>query len=157
MTKFHLKITFPSRRKAQECYNIIYCESEILDGNVDRYEIPRTRVKIIKLLDSGAFGQVFSARLLGTVDGKPLPLVAVKTLRDNAPPEELEDFLSEIDILKRIGEHPNVVKLVGCCTLKQPYMMVMELVPCGSLKTYLLKLRKRWESTKEVNDNVFLE
>lgn len=75
---------------------------------------------------------------------------------DHAPPEELEDFLSEIDILKRIGEHPNIVKLIGCCTLKQPYMMVMELVPCGSLKSYLLKLRKRWENYK-TNDSVFLE
>lgn len=35
----------------------------------------------MKLLDSGAFGQVFSARIAGTFDNKPLPPVAVKTLR----------------------------------------------------------------------------
>lgn len=148
--------------------------SALQSGSVDKYEIPRSRIKIVKLLDSGAFGQVFSARILGTVDNKPFPPVAAKMLRgtylltisslvhphalftDHAPPEEVEDFLSEIEILKRIGEHPNIVKLIGCCTLKQPYMMVMELVPCGSLKTYLLKLRKRWENYK-TNDSVFLE
>lgn len=77
---------------------------------------------------------------------------------DDAPPEEVQDFLSEINILKKVGEHPNIVRLIGCCTLKQPYMMVMELVPCGSLRNYLLELRKEWERKRQLsNDSVFLE
>lgn len=48
---------------------------------MDKYEIPRTRVKIVKLLDSGAFGQVFSARIINAVDNKSFTPVAVKMLR----------------------------------------------------------------------------
>lgn len=54
----------------------------------------------------------------------------------------------EIDILKSIGEHPNIVQLFGYCTKESPYLMVMELVPCGGLKNYLIELRKKWEKKK---------
>ena len=34
-------------------------------------------------------------------------------------------------------DHPNIVKFIGICVQKQPIMIVMELVPGGSLLTYL--------------------
>ena len=34
-------------------------------------------------------------------------------------------------------EHANVVRLIGICVQKQPIMIVMELVPGGSLLNYL--------------------
>lgn len=95
-------LLFLFRRRAQQCYNVIYCESEILvsefvssntsaakthllfvskDGNADKYEFPRSKVKIVKRLDSGAFGEVFLARILVKINNKSLPDVAVKTLR----------------------------------------------------------------------------
>jgi serine/threonine protein kinase len=48
-------------------------------------------------------------------------------------PEQLEEFVGEISTMKRVGRHANVVRLLGFCTTKQPYMMVMEFVPCGDL------------------------
>lgn len=51
------------------------------DGSVDKYEFPRSKIKIIRRLDSGAFGQVFLAKILCHVDGKRIPDVAIKTLR----------------------------------------------------------------------------
>ena len=44
--------------------------------------------------------------------------------------------LQEGRILKQY-EHPNVVRLIGICVQKQPIMIVMELVPGGSLLNYL--------------------
>jgi len=48
-------------------------------------------------------------------------------------PEQLEEFAGEISTMKKVGRHPNVVRLLGFCTSKQPYMMIMEFVPCGDL------------------------
>lgn len=64
---------------------------------------------------------------------------------DKASPDEVEEFLSEISMMKRVGRHTNVVIMLGCCTLKQPYCMLMEYVPCGDLLQYLRQLRVEYE------------
>nr|CAD7437602.1 unnamed protein product [Timema bartmani] len=64
---------------------------------------------------------------------------------DKAGPDKMEEFLSEIAMLKRVGRHPNIVRMLGCCTLKQPYCMLMEYVPCGDLLQYLRRLRREYE------------
>lgn len=72
---------------------------------------------------------------------------------ENAPPTELSDFLDEIATMKKIvehGGHQNVIKLLACVTLEQPYIMVMELAPCGSLKSYLTDLRKQLEERTKI-------
>lgn len=66
-------------------------------------------------------------------------------IKETANPEELEKFRLEITMLKQIGRHPNIVTLLGCCTLKQPYCMIMEYVPCGDLLRYLRALRVQYE------------
>jgi serine/threonine protein kinase len=47
--------------------------------------------------------------------------------------DELEEFLSEIATMKKVGHHPNIVSLLGCCTIKQPLIMIMEYVGSGDL------------------------
>lgn len=47
--------------------------------------------------------------------------------------DQLEEFSQEIHTMKKVGNHPHVVRLLGFCTLEQPYMMIMEYVPCGDL------------------------
>lgn len=60
--------------------------------------------------------------------------------------DELEEFLSEIATMKKVGRHPNVVTLLGCCTIKQPLCMIMEYVGCGDLLHYLRQLRAQHEA-----------
>lgn len=67
---------------------------------------------------------------------------------DCAPQEETVDFLNEILLFKTIGEHENIIKLLACVTISQPYLMIMELVSKDSLKTYLLNLRNQWNQQK---------
>ena len=54
------------------------------------------------------------------------------------------DFLKEITTMKKIteGKCPNVVNMVGCCTLQEPLALVQEYVPHGDLLTYLRTVRK---------------
>jgi tyrosine-protein kinase Fer len=54
------------------------------------------------------------------------------------PDEQKRKFLQEGRILKQY-DHPNIVKLIGICVQKQPIMIVMELVPGGSLLMFLRK------------------
>lgn len=60
----------------------------------------------------------------------------MKTCRVALPDENKRKFLQEGRILKQY-DHPNIVKLIGICVQKQPIMIVMELVPGGSLLTFL--------------------
>jgi len=43
------------------------------------------------------------------------------------------EFLAEIEMLKGVGTHHNVVCFLGCCTIKPPYLMIMEYVGKGNL------------------------
>lgn len=36
-------------------------------------------------------------------------------------------------MMKTVSRHPNVVSLLGCCTIRQPLLMIMEFVGCGDL------------------------
>ena len=48
----------------------------------------------------------------------------------------------EINFMKTIGLHENVVTMLGCCTLYPPLCLVVEYVPHGDLLHYLRDLRK---------------
>lgn len=50
---------------------------------------------------------------------------------------EFEEFLDEIAMMKQVGRHPNIVTLLGCCTIKEPLTMIMEYVGCGDLVSIL--------------------
>ncbi|XP_037548128.1 tyrosine-protein kinase Fer [Nematolebias whitei] len=86
-----------------------------------------------ELLGKGNFGEVFKGTLLR--DKTP---VAVKTCKEDLPPELKIRFLSEARILKQY-DHPNIVKLIGVCTQRQPIYIVMELVPGGDFLSFLRK------------------
>lgn len=64
-------------------------------------------------------------------------IVAVKTLKENANEKEKSDLISELKVMKMLEPHPNVVKLLGCCTDKEPIFLIMEFITRGKLQGYL--------------------
>lgn len=68
-------------------------------------------------------------------------IVAVKTLKENATDKERADLIAELQIMKMLEPHPNVVKLLGCCTEKEPIFLIMEFVSKGKLQSYLRSSR----------------
>ncbi|MXQ87847.1 hypothetical protein E5288_WYG015338 [Bos mutus] len=95
-------------------------------------------VTLGELLGKGNFGEVFKGVL------KDKTAVAVKTCKEDLPQELKIKFLQEAKILKQY-DHPNIVKLIGVCTQRQPIYIIMELVPGGDFLTFL---RKRKDDIK---------
>ena len=56
---------------------------------------------------------------------------------------EREDFLEEIRLMKRIGQHPHIVSLLGCITTSEPLCLIVEYCMHGDLLNYLRKKRSQ--------------
>uniref|UniRef100_A0A8D3DGZ7 Tyrosine-protein kinase n=1 Tax=Scophthalmus maximus TaxID=52904 RepID=A0A8D3DGZ7_SCOMX len=88
----------------------------------DKWVLEHDDVILGQLIGRGNFGEVYSGCLRS--DNAD---VAVKTCKENLAPEHKSKFLMEARILKQY-DHPNIVKLIGVCTQKQPIYIVMELI-----------------------------
>ena len=61
---------------------------------------------------------------------------------DDATEAQKEEFKSEIEEMKLLGFHPNVVSLVGCCTHQEHKFLVIEYVPFGDMLQWLRRRRR---------------
>ena len=61
---------------------------------------------------------------------------------DDPSEVQKEDFIHEIELMKLLGAHQNIVSLVGCCTLQERKFLVIEYVPCGDLLEWLRRRRR---------------
>lgn len=141
-----------------------------------QWEFPRERLQMVKPLGSGAFGQVFLAEATGIIafdprgstkrkatrrrsrfgstsrpyyNDKRVTSVAVKSLKDGASEAEYKDLLSELKILIHIGEHKNIVNLLGACTkgMERDLWIIIEYCSHGNLLEFLRKRRDIFEAT----------
>ena len=60
----------------------------------------------------------------------------------DASGDQKEEFLHEIEQMKLLGAHQNIVSLVGCCTLQEHKFLVIEYVPFGDLLQWLRRRRR---------------
>lgn len=108
----------------------------------DGWEFPRHHLHVISILGEGCFGQVWKCQALGiaglcilssssqlmrwqisnlfqSMTGhEGSSTVAVKTLKESAGDKERQDLLKELQVMKTLKPHPNIVTLLGCCTDK---------------------------------------
>lgn len=61
---------------------------------------------------------------------------------DDPSEDQKEEFLQEIEQMKLLGAHQNIVSLVGCCTLQEHKFLVIEYVPFGDLLQWLRRRRR---------------
>ncbi|XP_065058255.1 fibroblast growth factor receptor 3-like [Rhopilema esculentum] len=75
--------------------------------------------------------------------------VAVKKLKENASSDEMRDLVSELKILIHIGEHSNIVNLLGACTkgVEKDLMVILEYAPHGNLLSFLKSRRPILKTT----------
>ncbi|XP_057197474.1 fibroblast growth factor receptor 3 isoform X1 [Triplophysa rosa] len=104
-----------------------------------KWEFPRTKLTLGKPLGEGCFGQVVMAEAMGIDKEKPnKPLtVAVKMLKDDGTDKDLSDLVSEMEMMKMIGKHKNIINLLGACTQDGPLYVLVEYASKGNLREYL--------------------
>lgn len=111
----------------------------------DGWEFPRKNLRFsTHLLGEGNFGQVWKCEALdvcGMGRYGDSEIVAVKMLKQNHSERERRDLLLELQIMKLLEPHPNIVTLLGCCSEQDPVYLIMEYVPNGKLLTYLRESR----------------
>ncbi|XP_044296109.1 fibroblast growth factor receptor 2 isoform X5 [Varanus komodoensis] len=121
-------------------------EAPMLAG-VSEYELPedpkwefaRDKLTLGKPLGEGCFGQVVMAEAVGIDKDRPKEAVtvAVKMLKDDATEKDLSDLVSEMEMMKMIGKHKNIINLLGACTQDGPLYVLVEYASKGNLREYL--------------------
>uniref|UniRef100_A0A672NVR7 Fibroblast growth factor receptor n=1 Tax=Sinocyclocheilus grahami TaxID=75366 RepID=A0A672NVR7_SINGR len=103
------------------------------------WEVPRERLVLGKPLGEGCFGQVVMGEAIGLHKDKPnrITKVAVKMLKSDATEKDLSDLISEMEMMKMIGKHKNIINLLGACTQNGPLYVIVEYASKGNLREYL--------------------
>ncbi|XP_043112984.1 macrophage colony-stimulating factor 1 receptor [Puntigrus tetrazona] len=103
----------------------------------EKWEFPRDKLKLGKTLGAGAFGKVVEATAYGLGTEDNVTRVAVKMLKASAHPDEREALMSELKILSHLGQHKNIVNLLGACTHGGPVLVITEYCCHGDLLNFL--------------------
>ena len=98
------------------------------------WEVSRRHLQLGKMIGEGSFGCVYNAMWRGTP-------VAAKLLPDVVSNECMLEFRTELDTLSRL-HHPNIVQLLGACTIEEPYVILMEHMPHTLASATLTDLEK---------------
>ncbi|XP_068709972.1 fibroblast growth factor receptor 3-like isoform X1 [Montipora foliosa] len=113
----------------------------------EKWEIDRENINMLGVLGEGAFGRVMKAEILG-LPNMPFKFdVAVKMLKEDATDHEFADLVSEMETMKTIGKHKNIINLIGACTQGGPLYVVVEYAPNGNLRQFLRDRRPTREYT----------
>jgi hypothetical protein len=101
-------------------------------------EIPRRCITKSEKVGEGAFGEVFKGILDETSNNNGVPgyLVACKSVTA-ATGDGAADLLQEATIMAQVGNHPNLVSLIGVVTSGVPLLIIIALCEHGSLKSQL--------------------
>ncbi|XP_060722757.1 mast/stem cell growth factor receptor kita isoform X2 [Tachysurus vachellii] len=106
-----------------------------------QWEFPRDRLRFGKTLGSGAFGKVVEATAYGMSKADTVMTVAVKMLKPSAHATEKEALMSELKVLSYLGNHINIVNLLGACTVGGPTLVITEYCCFGDLLNFLRRKR----------------
>ncbi|XP_030372496.1 fibroblast growth factor receptor homolog 2 [Scaptodrosophila lebanonensis] len=123
-----------------------------LDSN---WEIPREQLDLGSTLGEGAFGRVVMAeadgKLLGPSDTNER-IVAVKMVKEEHTDADMASLVREMEVMKLIGKHKNIINMLGCCTQNGPLWVIVEYAPHGNLKDFLREHRPRGQQRRSESD-----
>ncbi|XP_019556300.3 tyrosine-protein kinase receptor torso [Aedes albopictus] len=134
-------------------------ESQTLPGELiapinDGMEVRLEQIQLLDVLGEGAFGLVRKG-LLTTKDGESLD-VAVKMLKECPSLVDIKAFRREIEVMKSVGSHPNVVCIVGQYTGNVTRMMLLtEYCSGGNLLNYLRDIWNKILKTRSPTCSLF--
>ncbi|XP_068143808.1 vascular endothelial growth factor receptor 1 isoform X3 [Drosophila tropicalis] len=119
-------------------------QADLLPYNRE-FEFPREKLKLGKQLGAGAFGVVLKGEAEGISHENAVTIVAVKMVKRTADNEVVRALVSELKIMVHLGQHLNVVNLLGAVTkniAKRELMVIVEYCRFGNVQNFLLRNRK---------------
>ncbi|KAH0512912.1 Macrophage colony-stimulating factor 1 receptor [Microtus ochrogaster] len=137
--KYKQKPKYQVRWKIIESYegnNYTFIDPTQLPYN-EKWEFPRNNLQFGKTLGAGAFGKVVEATAFGLGKEDAVLKVAVKMLKSTAHADEKEALMSELKIMSHLGQHANIVNLLGACTHGGPVLVITEYCCYGDLLNFL--------------------
>lgn len=107
-----------------------------LDSN---WEFARHKLTLGPTLGEGAFGRVVMAEAQGLINNASNMIVAVKMVKEGHTDSDMTSLVREMEVMKMIGKHLNIINLLGCCSQDGPLYVIVEYAPHGNLKDFLKK------------------
>ncbi|KAF4112273.1 tyrosine-protein kinase receptor Tie-1 isoform X4 [Onychostoma macrolepis] len=95
-------------------------------------------IKFEDVIGEGNFGQVIKAMV--KKDGIKIS-AAIKMLKEFASENDHRDFAGELEVLCKLGQHPNIINLIGACENRGYLYIAIEYAPYGNLLDFLRKSR----------------
>ncbi|XP_063795381.1 tyrosine-protein kinase receptor Tie-1 isoform X2 [Pseudophryne corroboree] len=95
-------------------------------------------IKFEDVIGEGNFGQVIKAMI--KKDGVRMS-AAIKMLKEFASENDHRDFAGELEVLCKLGHHPNIINLLGACENRGYLYIAIEYAPFGNLLDFLRKSR----------------
>ncbi|KAM6986254.1 angiopoietin-1 receptor [Aplochiton taeniatus] len=95
-------------------------------------------IKFQDVIGEGNFGQVLKARI--KKDGLRMD-AAIKRMKEYASKDDHRDFAGELEVLCKLGQHPNIINLLGACEHRGYLYLAIEYAPHGNLLDFLRKSR----------------
>ncbi|KAJ7326705.1 hypothetical protein JRQ81_016464 [Phrynocephalus forsythii] len=134
--------------------NYVYIDPTQLPYD-DKWEFPRNQLCFGKTLGAGAFGKVVEATAYGLFKPDGAIRVAVKMLKPSAHFTEKEALMSELKVLSYLGNHINIVNLLGACTVGGPTLVITEYCCYGDLLNFLRRKRDSFVCPKHEETAVY--
>uniref|UniRef100_A0A671QW12 receptor protein-tyrosine kinase n=1 Tax=Sinocyclocheilus anshuiensis TaxID=1608454 RepID=A0A671QW12_9TELE len=97
-----------------------------------------SNIKFQDVIGEGNFGQVLKARI--KKDGLRMD-AAIKRMKEYASKDDHRDFAGELEVLCKLGHHPNIINLLGACEHRGYLYLAIEYAPHGNLLDFLRKSR----------------
>ena len=108
-----------------------------------KWEIPPERFQLeSEKIGEGAFGVVYKGSIFGlSCSARGYTEVAVKMLKPGHSESDVKDLIREMEVMKKVSGHRNIINLLGCITQDGQLKVLVELAPHGNLRDFLRKHR----------------
>jgi fibroblast growth factor receptor 2 len=98
-------------------------------------------LRLGRQLGQGEFGQVVEGFAENLRNDENETIVAVKMLKENHTDSDRREFIQEVEVMKMVGNHNNIINLLGHCCKDGPFYVLVEYAKHGNLKDFLRKNR----------------
>ncbi|XP_036381678.1 fibroblast growth factor receptor homolog 1 [Megalops cyprinoides] len=103
-------------------------------------------LSLMQLIKAGKEGVFYKAKMTrGTCKGHSM--FTCKIAKDGVPPKRVE---TEVSIMRKLGHHKNMLQLLDWNTTEEPYVLILEYVSCGTLRSFLQMHRDRLRIDSEL-------